>query len=129
MPKQASPSIGHDQPNRAAGLQELFPGAYKPTPTHSFMRLLARKGLLLRCFTQNIDSLERQAGTDPGLIVAAHGNFDTAACINCGAKVAIEDVERSVMAGKVCHCQRCKGLVGAQALVSCGVPLGLGAAR
>ena len=91
--------------------QELFPGAYKPTPTHSFMRLLARKGLLLRCFTQNIDSLERQAGTDPDLIVAAHGNFDSAACIKCRAKVPIEEVERSVMAGKVCHCKKCRGLV------------------
>ena len=92
-------------------MQELFPGAYKPTPTHSFMRLLAAKGLLLRCFTQNIDSLERQAGTDPGLIVAAHGNFDTAACIKCGAKVDIGEVERCVMASKVCHCQKCRGLV------------------
>ena len=93
------------------------------------MRLLARKGLLLRCFTQNIDSLERQAGTDPSLIVAAHGNFDTAACTKCGAKVAIEEVERCVMAGKVCHCRRCKGLVGAPALSSCVVPPGWGARR
>jgi len=59
-------------------VQELFPGNFKPTPAHYFMRLLHEKGLLLRCFTQNIDSLEKQAGLPSEAIVAAHGNFDSA---------------------------------------------------
>ena len=42
--------------------KELFPGQYQPTPTHNFIRLLHNHGLLLRCFTQNIDSLEAEAG-------------------------------------------------------------------
>ena len=42
--------------------KELFPGQFEPTPTHYFIRLLHEKGLLLRCFSQNIDSLETQAG-------------------------------------------------------------------
>ena len=42
--------------------KELFPGQFRPTPTHHFIRLLHDKGLLLRCFSQNIDSLETQAG-------------------------------------------------------------------
>ena len=42
--------------------KELFPGQYRPTPTHNFIRLLHDHGLLLRCFTQNIDSLEAEAG-------------------------------------------------------------------
>ena len=37
------------------------------------MTLMHKKGLLLRCFTQNIDSLERQAGLPPDRIIAAHG--------------------------------------------------------
>jgi NAD-dependent SIR2 family protein deacetylase len=45
--------------------KELFPGQYKPTPTHLFIRLLHDKGLLRRCFTQNIDSLEVCAAFDP----------------------------------------------------------------
>ena len=56
--------------------QELFPGTFEPTPTHYFMRLLHDKGLLLRCYTQNIDSLEHLAGLPKDAIVAAHGNFD-----------------------------------------------------
>ena len=43
--------------------KELFPGQYKPTPTHLFIRLLNDKGLLVRCFTQNIDSLEVMGGS------------------------------------------------------------------
>jgi NAD-dependent SIR2 family protein deacetylase len=35
-------------------------GNYQPTPTHHFIKLLHDKGLLLRCFSQNIDSLEHQ---------------------------------------------------------------------
>ena len=54
-------------------MQELFPGNYKPTPAHYFMTLLHKKGLLLRCFTQNIDSLEREAKLPADKIVAAHG--------------------------------------------------------
>lgn len=53
-----------------------MPGKFKPTPCHYLMALLAKKNILLRCYTQNIDSLERIAGIDPELIVPAHGNFD-----------------------------------------------------
>lgn len=38
----------------------LRAGNYKPTPTHFFIKLLHDKGLLLRAFTQNIDSLEHE---------------------------------------------------------------------
>ena len=61
----------------SARMQELFPGTFQPTPAHFFMKLLHDKGLLLRCFTQNIDSLENQAGLPKQDIVAAHGNFDS----------------------------------------------------
>lgn len=39
---------------------ELWPGLHKyyPTLTHSFITLLHQKGLLVRCYTQNIDGLE-----------------------------------------------------------------------
>lgn len=82
-------------------MQELFPGTFKPTATHNFIRLLADKDLLTRCYTQNIDSLEREAGTPPGLIVAAHGKHPkrlvcryTQACLysHVGIKVKLYHV-------------------------------------
>ena len=51
--------------------KELFPGGYKPTVTHYFIRLLHQKGLLVRCFTQNIDSLESQAGLPKQKLVSS----------------------------------------------------------
>ena len=79
--------------------RELFPGQYQPTPTHNFIRLLYDRGILLRCFTQNIDSLEAEAGIPKDKIVAAHGNFDSATCIDTGEKVPIDEVRAAIMAG------------------------------
>jgi len=58
--------------------KEMWPGQYDPTPAHYFIRLLHEKGVLLRCYSQNIDSLEAQAGLPAEKLVAAHGNFDKA---------------------------------------------------
>ena len=80
--------------------KEIYPGLHCPTPTHYFLKLLADKGILRRVFTQNIDSLERIAGLDPSLIVAAHGNFDTATCIDTGDKVDTEEVKEAILLGE-----------------------------
>ena len=66
---------------------------------HHFIRLLHDKGLLLRCFTQNIDSLEAEAGVPKDKIVAAHGNFDSATCIDTGEQVPIDEVREAIMKG------------------------------
>lgn len=63
----------------------MYPTKFQPTPTHYFIRLLQEKGMLRRCYTQNIDTLERQAGVSPELLVEAHGSFGGATCTKCGA--------------------------------------------
>jgi len=62
----------HPEPFYALA-QELYPGKYRPTITHSFIRLLQDRGLLLKLFTQNIDCLEREAGVHDSKIIEAHG--------------------------------------------------------
>ncbi|XP_060144682.1 NAD-dependent protein deacetylase sirtuin-2 isoform X1 [Globicephala melas] len=62
--------------------KELYPGQFKPTVCHYFIRLLKEKGLLLRCYTQNIDTLERVAGLEAEDLVEAHGTFYTSHCIS-----------------------------------------------
>ena len=74
--------------------QSLYPGSYKPTLTHTFMRLLQDRGILLRVFTQNIDTLERIAGVTGENIVEAHGSFATSRCIDCAMEVLVR-----------CHCR------------------------
>lgn len=70
--------------------KDLWPGNYEPTPTHYFIKLLHDKGILLRCFSQNIDSLECQTGLPKDRLVAAHGNFDTAHVIDTSPEVLVD---------------------------------------
>lgn len=93
--------------------QELYPGKYRPTVTHSFIRLLHDKGLLLKCFTQNIDCLEREAGVPGESMVEAHGSFARQSCIECKSPYPEEDIKQHISAGTIPHCQEptCDGLV------------------
>ncbi|KAG0755956.1 hypothetical protein G6F57_002048 [Rhizopus arrhizus] len=91
--------------------KELYPGRYLPTKTHYFIKLLQEKGLLLRNFTQNIDTLERMTGLDEEYIVEAHGSFATASCIECKTKASSDMVRKHSLAGKVPRCEDCKGLI------------------
>jgi len=91
--------------------RELFPGRYRPTPTHTFMKLLHDKGLLLRCYTQNIDSLETAAGLPKEATVAAHGNFDGAHCVACSRSHPTSHVKAAVDADELCRCIDCGALV------------------
>lgn len=92
---------------------ELWPGLkHSPTLTHSFVKLLDDKGLLLRNYTQNIDGLEILAGVSEERIVECHGHFRTARCANCfsphdGDKTKEEIVQNR----RAPKCRRCKGPV------------------
>lgn len=70
--------------------KELFPGSYKPTPAHYFIRLLHEKGLLLRHYTQNVDGLEKLAGVPAEKIVEAHGTFYTSHCMTCNKEFSLD---------------------------------------
>lgn len=100
------------QPFYALAL-ELYPGKYRPTIAHSFVRLLSDKHLLLKLFTQNIDCLEREAGVPGELIVEAHGSFASHSCIECKSPYPDELMKKAVQNKEVPHCQtpQCNGLV------------------
>lgn len=90
---------------------ELYPGKYRPTITHSFIRLLHDKGLLLKHFTQNIDCLDRAAGVPDDKIVEAHGSFARQSCIDCHEPYPEDDIKAHIDAMTIPHCERCGGLV------------------
>lgn len=50
-------------------------------------------GLLLRHYTQNIDTLERGAGIPADKLVEAHGTFYTSHCIDCRKEYDIDFVK------------------------------------
>jgi NAD-dependent SIR2 family protein deacetylase len=88
----------------------MFPGRHKPTPTHAFLRLLQDKGLLLRCYTQNIDTLERVAGIRPEKLVEAHGTYASASCVECHGKTRLQSYRDEIDAGRVPRCGRTLGI-------------------
>lgn len=91
--------------------KELYPGSFKPTVCHYFIRLLNEKGLLLRHYTQNIDTLERVAGLPGEKIVEAHGTFHTSHCLECRNEYSLDWMKERIFADIVPTCDKCNGVV------------------
>ncbi|XP_040977821.1 NAD-dependent protein deacetylase sirtuin-2 [Aquila chrysaetos chrysaetos] len=93
--------------------RELYPGQFKPMVCHYFMRLLQEKGLLLRCYTQNIDTLERVAGLEPKLLVEAHSTFFTSHCLrpSCRQPYGLQWMKERIFSSLVPKCKKCQSMV------------------
>lgn len=91
--------------------KELYPGKFLPTISHYFIRMLHDKGVLLRNYTQNIDTLERVAGIQDDALVEAHGSFHIAHCLDCKKEYPREWVKEEIFADKVPSCVECNGIV------------------
>ncbi|XP_069801177.1 NAD-dependent protein deacetylase sirtuin-2 [Dendropsophus ebraccatus] len=93
--------------------RELYPGQFKPTVCHYFMRLMKEKGLLLRCYTQNIDTLERVAGLTSDDLVEAHGTFHTSHCVGtfCRAEYPLSWMKEKIFSDLIPKCETCNSLV------------------
>ncbi len=91
--------------------KEMFPGRYRPSETHHFIKFLADKKILLRCYTQNIDGLEELAGVPSNLMVHAHGDFKSAQCIDCHKEQDAELMKAACLSSTVMYCGSCRGLV------------------
>ncbi|XP_014606138.1 PREDICTED: NAD-dependent protein deacetylase sirtuin-2 isoform X2 [Polistes canadensis] len=92
--------------------KQLLPEGFKPTPCHYFIRLLHEKGLLLRHYTQNIDTLERIAGLPTNKLIEAHGTFYTGHCIKCKAPYTLEWMKEKILESVIPKCEQCeKGVV------------------
>ncbi|KAG0721368.1 NAD-dependent protein deacetylase sirtuin-2 [Chionoecetes opilio] len=91
--------------------KDLYPGAFNPTPSHWFIRLLHEKGLLLRHYTQNIDTLEHVAGLPAEKVVEAHGTFRTSHCIGCQKEYTQDWLKEEIFKDLIPKCEECNNLV------------------
>lgn len=96
--------------------RELYPGEFKPTPAHYFIKLLHDKGLLVRHYTQNIDTLDRLVGIPEEKIVEAHGTFYTNHCLGCQKDFPMEwmkqEIFKAAESGEaVPKCTECEAVV------------------
>ncbi|XP_054367375.1 NAD-dependent protein deacetylase sirtuin-2 isoform X3 [Mirounga angustirostris] len=85
----------------------------QPTVCHYFIRLLKEKDLLLRCYTQNIDTLERVAGLEPEDLVEAHGTFYTSHCISplCRREYSLSWMKEKIFSEVTPKCEKCHSVV------------------
>ncbi|CAI7609322.1 unnamed protein product [Penicillium glandicola] len=80
------------------------PGNLKPTITHAFLALLAKKGLLHFLFTQNIDGLEQDAGVPLEKVLWTHGNWKSQHCYKCKSPYPDDLMKNAIRAGEVPYC-------------------------
>lgn len=102
-------------------------GAVRPNPAHhAITRLMtaAPDGCVV---TQNIDGLHADAGVPARQLVELHGSGRYAACLDCGAREALDQVRaRFDDAGPAPRCRSCGGWIK-PATVSFGQPMPAGA--
>ncbi|ABN68105.1 NAD-dependent deacetylase HST3 (Homologous to SIR2 protein 3), partial [Scheffersomyces stipitis CBS 6054] len=100
----------------------------KPTETHRFIKILKDKNKLLRCYTQNIDSLESTINLNMGInlsefdtchknfvqnwknldVVQLHGNLHKLSCTNCFTNFDWNEKYQSQLAeGLNPQCSKC----------------------
>ncbi|XP_078287265.1 NAD-dependent protein deacetylase sirtuin-2 isoform X2 [Rhinoraja longicauda] len=93
--------------------KELYPGQFKPTVCHYFIRMLRDKGLLLRCYTQNIDTLERVVGLKDEDLIEAHGTFYTSHCTSskCRKQYNLEWMKIQIFTKPLPKCELCDSVV------------------
>lgn len=78
-----------------------------PTPCHKFMMKIYENKQLSKILTQNIDSLELEAGLPSSTVVQIHGHMKTASCINCKQLFDLEEFWNCVKMKKIWYCKPC----------------------
>lgn len=87
--------------------RDIYPGKFQPSPCHRFIKLLEKHNKLLRNYTQNIDTLEKEANIDR--VIECHGSFATATCTKCDHKVSAYKIRDIVLSQKIPLCEVCHG--------------------
>ncbi|OCF30402.1 NAD-dependent histone deacetylase SIR2 [Kwoniella heveanensis BCC8398] len=86
--------------------KQIYPSNFVPSPCHRWIKMLEDKGVLLRNYTQNIDTLESLAGVTK--VLQCHGSFKTASCLRCKTRVPGQTIEPYIMAQKIPFCGTCR---------------------
>jgi NAD-dependent deacetylase len=78
----------------------------QPNAAHRAIAELESRGLIRGVITQNIDRLHRRAGS--ANVIEVHGSIEWSVCLDCGARVGIEEVLEQLRAGRgTPECEAC----------------------
>ncbi|CDK27488.1 unnamed protein product [Kuraishia capsulata CBS 1993] len=87
-----------------------------PTETHKFLRRLMERKKLIKCYTQNIDGIERKVGMRTGTegkwkdldTVQLHGDLNSLACTQCFQTYSWEEKHKEMLReGEMPECPDC----------------------
>ena len=83
-----------------------------PNRGHRAVAQLADQGKLSAVITQNVDNLHQRSGISPDRIIELHGNAHHAACLGCGRRHELVELEAQFrQLGTVRPCGACGGIV------------------
>ena len=91
-------------------VKEFISKDYNPSISHYLSVLFNKKSLLMKYYTQNIDSLDLKAGLIPPYLIECHGHMRTATCQNCNKKINIELIKKILNNDEIPKCE-CNGLI------------------
>lgn len=97
--------------------------ATEPNAGHHAVASILAQDNGLGLITQNIDGLHQRAGVRDESIVEIHGNGTSAACLECGSPMTLEQARLAIEeTGISPRCGRCGGLVKSR-IISFGQPM------
>ena len=85
--------------------REIYPGQFIPSLCHKFIKSLEAHERLLRNYTQNIDTLEQEAGISN--VIQCHGSFASATCQRCSYRVPAEAIKADIFEQRIPMCPQC----------------------
>eukprot|EP01105_Mastigella_eilhardi_P022008 TRINITY_DN538_c0_g2_i1.p1 TRINITY_DN538_c0_g2~~TRINITY_DN538_c0_g2_i1.p1 ORF type:complete len:687 (-),score=162.49 TRINITY_DN538_c0_g2_i1:25-2055(-) len=99
--------VEHPEPLFAFA-KEFLAEERMPRASHSFIKELDRRHLLLRCFTENLDAAELTDGIPEQKLAFVNGVLSKARCLNCGGVAQLSEA----LSRHPAHvCPHCKGLL------------------
>jgi len=83
-----------------------------PNRGHRAIAHLAERGKLTAVITQNVDNLHQRSGIPSDLVIELHGNAHHAACLDCGKRYELSELEKQFLdIGTVRPCSACGGII------------------
>ncbi len=89
-------------------MREIVGKKLAPTGIHYFIRLLQDKHVLLRNYTQCVDTMQLEAGLKPELLVNAHGTIKGSHCVRCLDRCDDKVFAEHLAKGQPLLCPKCK---------------------
>jgi NAD-dependent deacetylase len=81
----------------------------QPNAGHVALAELEQRGLVSAVVTQNIDGLHLRAGSQD--VVEVHGSIRSAVCLECGERLALEEVVAALREAPAPPCPRCGSIL------------------